>query len=65
MSRYSYGEGVGSGRYNVLQSVGSAPTRPFARYGSSGGMQVRLVHPLEWFGITEVILARLFKPKQA
>lgn len=65
MSRYGYGEGAVGGRYNGLQSVGSAPTRPFDRYGSSGGMQVRLVHPLEWFGVTEVILARLFKPKQA
>ena len=47
MSRYGYGEGGGGGRYNGLQSVGSAPTRPFDRYGSSGGMQVRLVYPLE------------------
>lgn len=65
MSRYGYGEGGGGGRYNGLQSVGSAPTRPFDRYGSSGGMQVRLLHPLERFGVTEIILARLFMPKQA
>ncbi|EIE26362.1 hypothetical protein COCSUDRAFT_64454 [Coccomyxa subellipsoidea C-169] len=39
MSRYGYGEGSSSGRYNGLQSAGSAPTRPFDRYGSSGGMQ--------------------------
>ncbi|CAL8466641.1 g6177 [Coccomyxa elongata] len=40
MGRYGYGEGGSYGnRYGELQTSGSAPTRPFDRYGSSGGMQ--------------------------
>ncbi len=43
MGRYGYGEGGNYGnRYGELQTSGSAPTRPFDRYGSSGGMQVSL-----------------------
>lgn len=43
VSRYGYGEGSsfrGGGSYGDIQSAGSAPIRPFHRYGSSGGMQV-------------------------
>lgn len=41
VGRYGYGDGGSYGnRYGELQTSGSAPTRPFDRYGSSSGMQV-------------------------
>ena len=54
MGRYGYGEGssYGSGnRYGELQTSGSAPARPFDRYGSDGGMQVTFRAHLCFFGL--------------